>query len=136
MSRLVNEYGLTAAQEAFAQEYITSKNASEAYRRSYNAQNMKPETVNRRAKDLVDNSKVMARIKQLTAEHRERHNMTVDDIIRELEEARQIALSDNKAAPMVAATMGKAKVLGLIIDKQEIKTLEPPKIVVELTSGD
>ncbi|OSI16556.1 hypothetical protein BWD09_07070 [Neisseria dentiae] len=132
---MVNEYGLTDNQEAFAQAFITSKNASEAYRQAYSTKNMKPESVNRMAKKLIDNVKVLSRINKLREEHRERHNMTVDDIIRELEEARQIAKEDGKAAPMVSASMGKAKVLGLIIDKQEIKTLEPPKIVVELTSG-
>lgn len=46
--------------------------------------------------------------------------MTVDDLIKELEEARQAALDPNldkpQSAAAVSATMGKAKLLGL--DKQ------------------
>lgn len=124
---------MTPKQEQFAYLYIETGNATEAYRRAYNTENMKPETIAKEAYKLLQDQDITVMIDGLKAEHRARHNMTVDDIIRELEEARQIALADNKAAPMVAATMGKAKVLGLIIDKQEIKTLEPPKIVVELT---
>ena len=39
----------------------------------------------------------------------------------ELEEARQIAKQSGNAAAMVSATLGKAKVLGLVVDKQETK---------------
>ena len=44
--------------------------------------------------------------------------MTVGDLIKELEEARQAGLEFGSASAMVAATMGKAKLLGL--DKQLI----------------
>jgi hypothetical protein len=54
-----------------------------------------------------------------------RHNITIDSLIDELEEARQLALKGEpesgtrpSAAPAVAATMGKAKLCGL--DKQVI----------------
>lgn len=45
--------------------------------------------------------------------------MTVEDIIKELEQARIIAMSGDRpqVGAMVAATMGKAKVLGLANDK-------------------
>lgn len=44
--------------------------------------------------------------------------MTVDDLIKELEEARQMGADTESASAMVSATMGKAKLLGL--DKQLI----------------
>ncbi|MGU9998175.1 terminase small subunit, partial [Bordetella avium] len=37
---------LTPKQEAFALAYVETGNASEAYRRAYSAERMKPETVN------------------------------------------------------------------------------------------
>lgn len=127
---------MTPRQEKFARAFIETGNASEAYRQAYNIGKRKPETITNDAYKLLKKPDIVAMIDSLKAEHRERHNMTVDDILQELEEARQIAKQDNKAAPMVAATMGKAKVLGLIIDKQELKTIEPPKIVVELTAAE
>jgi phage terminase small subunit len=115
--------GLTPKQEAFALAYVETGNASEAYRRSYNAEKMKPETVNRTAKELLDNPKIAARLAELKAAHVERHEITVDDLIRELEEARSIAMAGERQQPaaMVAASMGKAKLLGLIVDKAENK---------------
>jgi len=59
---------LTPKQEAFAQAYIETGNASEAYRQTYNASRMKPETVNRKAKELLDNGKITARVDELKAE--------------------------------------------------------------------
>jgi phage terminase small subunit len=40
---------LTQRQETFCLAYIETRNASEAYRRAYNAGKMKPATVNKRA---------------------------------------------------------------------------------------
>ncbi len=56
---------LTAKQESFCLVYLKTGNASEAYRQSYNAENMKPETVNRTAKALLDNHKITARLAEL-----------------------------------------------------------------------
>lgn len=116
---------LTQKQEAFCQAYIETGNASEAYRLSYAADKMKPESINRKAKELYDNVKISARIKELQGEIKQRHNVTVDSLLKELEEARQAALTAEtvQSSAAVAATMGKAKLTGL------------DKVVVELTGG-
>ena len=113
---------LTPKQEAFALAYVETGNASEAYRRAYNAVNMKPETVNRTAKELMDSPKIAARVHEIKSAHVERHETTVDDILRELEEARALAAGGEKPQPaaMVAASMGKAKLLGMLTDKTEV----------------
>lgn len=107
---------LTVKQEAFCLAYIETGNASDAYRLSYDAENMKPESINRAAKDLLDNPKITARVSELRAETVQRHRITVDDLVKELQEAREIAKKTDNAAAMTSATMGKAKLLGL--DKQ------------------
>lgn len=118
MSKGTNsDNGLTMKQEAFCRAYIETGNASEAYRRSYNAGNMKPETINRKAKEVVDNGKVSARMAELKAEHAERHRMTVDDIAKMLVEDREFARKLEAAAPAVSATMGLAKLFGHLKDK-------------------
>lgn len=58
---------LTPKQEKFCLAYLETGNASEAYRQSYDAKNMKPESINRKAKDLIDDVKIAARMKELTA---------------------------------------------------------------------
>ena len=110
---------LTIKQEKFCNLYIELGNASEAYRQSYNCQKMKDETVNRTANALLNDRKITARIDELRNELAKRHDITKDTLITELEEARQIAKETAKAASMVSATMGKARILGL--DKQVIE---------------
>jgi len=56
---------LTAKQETFCLEYVQTGNASEAYRRAYDADRMKPETVHRMAHALLKSHKVTARIEDL-----------------------------------------------------------------------
>lgn len=62
---------------------------------------------------------MQAYAEELRAELRERFMVTVESLIAELEEARQIGKENASAGPMVAATMGKAKLAGL--DKQIIE---------------
>ena len=45
--------------------------------------------------------------------------VTMNDIIRQLDEDREKAREKGQASAMVSATMGKAKVLGLVADKGE-----------------
>lgn len=106
---------LTPKQEAFARAYVETSNASEAYRRAYNAENMKRESIAVEACKLLDDPNVAQMVQSLKEEALQRHRLTVDDLLRELEEARMAAYQQEKpqAAAMVAASMGKAKLLGL-----------------------
>jgi phage terminase small subunit len=57
---------LTPKQESFCLAYLETGNASEAYRRSYSFERMKPESINRNAKVLLDNIKIASRLEELT----------------------------------------------------------------------
>lgn len=110
---------LTPKQEAFCLAFIETGNASEAYRRSYDAVRMKPESVHRKAKELLGNVKITARLASIHEDHQSRHRITVDDLVSELEEARIAAMTADavQASAATAATMGKAKLLGFLTDK-------------------
>lgn len=112
---------LTQKQEKFCRLVVELNNNSDAYRGAYDASRMKPESIHRKAKELMDNVNVAARIAELRDEHAKRHRVTVDDLLGELEEARQIALNAEtpQTSAAVGASMGKAKLLGL--DKQLIE---------------
>ena len=75
---------LTPKQEKFCQFYIELGNASEAYRQAYHTKNMKPETVNRKAKELLDNGKITARTEELREHHFKKHEMTVEKVLGQL----------------------------------------------------
>jgi phage terminase small subunit len=126
-----NTMQLTVKQENFCMKYIETGNASEAYRKAYDTKNMKPETIHKRASELLGNGEVTGRIEGLKKEHRNRHDVTIDSITLELEEARQLAISTEHASAAVSATMGKAKIHGLLVDKNEItekKSLFPTSV--------
>ena len=112
------ELKLTIKQEAFARAYVETGNASEAYRRAYNADNMQQITVTKRASELLARGDIAGMVQQLKDKATERHEITVDSLVNELEEARLAALGaeNPQSAAAVSATMGKAKLMGL--DKQ------------------
>jgi len=113
---------LTEKQEAFCRAYIECGNASEAYRTAYDAEKMNVASVNKAAQKLLDNPPITPRLEQLRAPIIQKHNITVDSLIAELEEARMAALSAEtpQSSAAVSATMSKAKLVGL--DKQVIET--------------
>jgi len=114
----------TDKMELFCLAYVETGNASEAYRRSYNTENMADKTAQREGYNTLQKPQVQARIEELRSQVMDRHEITVDTLLLELEQARRLALETKKAAAAVTATMGKAKLLGL--DKQ----------IVELTGKD
>ncbi|WGE88065.1 terminase small subunit [Actinobacillus equuli subsp. haemolyticus] len=132
-----NDNNLTPKQEAFALKYVELGNASEAYRQAYNTDEMKSETVHRKANELMSNGKITARIDELKAEHQARHKLTVDDLLIDLDEARNIAKENGNANAMISATMAKAKLLGLDKPTLEVAvngTLDNIPTVIELVA--
>lgn len=127
---------LTIKQEDFCLAYVETGNASEAYRRSYDIGDMLPASVNSKAFELLENVKITNRIAELRQPIMERHKITVDDLLAELEEARQMGLKTEKAGPMAQATMGKAKLLGLDRVIEEVDTRPVGKIEIEIVNSE
>lgn len=134
---------MTPKQEKFCQLYVELGNASEAYRQAYDASRMKEATVNRKAKELLDNGKITARLAELKAHHAERHDMTVDDIAKMLKEDRDFARECETPAAAVSATMGLAKLYGHLRDKVEhtspdgsMTPKEPRYVLVKKDAGN
>ena len=117
---------MTPKKEHFAQNYVELGNASKAYRHSYNAKNMKSETIHKRASELLANGVVAGRIKELQARHRQSHDITIETLTLELKQACKVAKDNKQASAMVQALMGIAKLHGLIVDKQEVTKKNEP----------
>jgi phage terminase small subunit len=64
--------GLTPKQEAFARIYLEIGNASEAYRRSYNAERMTARTIEKRASELLKDGAITGRIAEYQAKAADR----------------------------------------------------------------
>lgn len=127
---------LTIKQENFCLAYVETGNASEAYRRSYDVENTSPSVINVHASTLLKNDKIADRISILRSSVMQRHKITVDDLLKELEEARMMAIKTEKAGPMAQATMGKAKLLGLDKQVEEADTRPVGKIEIEIIGAE
>jgi phage terminase small subunit len=110
---------LTQKQERFCLAYIETGNASEAYRRAYDASKMKPESVNRKAKELMDNGKIAARLAQVRKSAADACQVTVENLTRELIADRELAREVKHASAAIAASMGIAKLHGLLVEDRK-----------------
>jgi hypothetical protein len=62
---------------------------------------------------------IATRISELQAQVAKKKKITVESIVEEYEEARALAKENCQTATMVAASAGKAKILGLVVDRSE-----------------
>lgn len=116
------DLGLTEKNMAFARSVVLDvkrdKIMGDHYREIFGG-NMNRDSYSSCASRLWRSPVIMEYVEKLREEMRERFMVTVESLIAELEEARQVGIDTKSAAPMVAATMGKAKLCGL--DKQIIE---------------
>ena len=100
--------------EKFATEIVAGKSAAEAYELA----GYKPNYGN--CIRLKGNERVSARVAELQHDCAVRAEVTVASVLDELEVARRLALKHRQASAAVQASMGKARILGLIIDRREV----------------
>jgi phage terminase small subunit len=124
---------LSPKQEKFCQLYVELGNGSEAYRQAYNS-TAKPESVHVRASELLSDSKVSVRVEEIREALKANHGITLKNILDELEEARKLALETGTASSAVAASMGKAKLLGFDKGEKE-KPKESPSITINIVDA-
>ena len=77
---------LTPKQELFAQTYVKTGNASEAYRTAYDTSKTKPDVINVKASELLASGKVLVRVKELQNKLEKKHDISKDKIIARLQE--------------------------------------------------
>jgi phage terminase small subunit len=103
-----------ARHERFAQERAKGKAVDAAYAGA----GFKPHRGN--AHRLSTKESVVARVAELQARTAEKVTTTAADIARQLDEDRAFAKEVGQAGAAVSASLGKAKVLGLVVDKREL----------------
>ena len=125
---------LTPKQEKFCHIYIKTGNASEAYRGAYSTKNMKPNTVNVRASELLADSKVSVRVAELQKELYKKELITREEAVLKLVNLSKGRLSDYYI---------EDKEKGLVIrpfseltdeQKDRIKSVKPMRNEVEIYS--
>lgn len=118
------ENGLTLSQERFAMAYIECGDAKEAWKATW-GRDPSPKEL----KAVVGSPPLIRRVTMLynqrVAVMQHGCQVDIDLLVRELEQARQIAIAEREPSAAIAATMGKAKLHGLLIDRKEISLKRP-----------
>lgn len=115
--------------EQFCQVWLETGNKSEAYRKSHpNSRKWKDDTVHNKASALSRRAQVLARYEQLQGDIVKAHGVTIESLIKELNEARQVALTADtpQSSAAITATMSKAKLVGL--DKHQVEVAGEIKV--------
>ena len=108
---------LTPKQEKFCLVYMQTGNATEAYRQAYSTGNMKPATVNRKAKEVIDNGNIGARLAELKQPAIEAAQLSLTQHLMDLQRLRDAAWADEKYGPAVVAEVSRGRASGLYIEK-------------------
>lgn len=111
---------LTKKQEDFLKAYLKCLNPTQAYREAYRNQGMSDDACRVEGNKLLKHPTISLRIARATEKAVTKAALTVESILDELEEARQMAKLKENPSAMAQASMGKAKVGGLIIEKKEV----------------
>lgn len=112
--------GLTPKREKFAQLVATGKSGAEAYRKAFAVRPAtKPETIQQSASRLLADPNVSARVEALRKRAVKKVEITVESLAKEYEEARMLAKKQGQASAMVAATTGKGKLSGHLVERHK-----------------
>lgn len=128
--------GLNARQEAFCNLIVEGRTQKDAYAEAgYIARGNAAEVS---AARLLRNVQVAARVAELRASAAQRSEVTVDSLVAELDEMVRLAKECENPSAGVSAVMGKAKLLGLIVDRAEVastvrKPLREPSDVKQMS---
>lgn len=120
---------LTSKQEKFIECVVSGMTYSDAYRAAYNCARMKPETVNRKAFELIENGKIAARIDNARKQAAKKAQWSLDIAVERVRKLNDKAISDleedglYKGSPAVKALIESTTLLNRMtgVDKQIVK---------------
>ncbi len=99
--------------EIFAQEFAKGKSATEAMA-------LAGYSDPRNSTRLTKNDEIRRRVHEIQNRGAARAEVSVASLVQEFDEARNLALERGQASAAVAATMGKAKITGLMVERAEV----------------
>lgn len=116
------ETGLTDKQTKFCDGVDAGMSLSDAYRAAYDAAGMSPKTIHEAACRLFADSKVTARLTQISREKEaQRRMLTASDAAAAVETFRVMMTTAKTEAVRVRAAELLAKAAGLFVDKVEVE---------------
>ena len=110
---------LTPKQEAFCLAYLETGNASEAYRRSYSAENMSEPVIHNKASALLGKGEVRVRLDELRKPAIQKAQMTLEGHLADLQMLRDKALAADQFSAAITAEIARGKASGVHVEKSE-----------------
>jgi phage terminase small subunit len=107
--------GLSPKQARFVTEYLKDQNATQAAARA----GYSKATANQQGSRLLANVGVAAAIRAKQTRVARKVEITAESLAREFEEARLLAKRQGQASAMVAATTGKGKLSGHLVERHK-----------------
>ena len=108
---------MTQKQENFCLAYIETGNASEAYRKAYNAAGSSEKSVWELASKMLDNPKVISRLEALREQAARRALLTLERHLEELATLRDEARAEGRYSAAIAAEIARGKAAGLYVEQ-------------------
>lgn len=112
---------LTEKLEAFCIEYVRVGNGRLAYELSHPGSKAKPAAMRVEACRILQRPNVRLMIEQLRQAALEKSTTTVQSLMLELDQSRELAMETENAAAATGATMGKARIAGFLKPEDAVK---------------
>jgi hypothetical protein len=106
---------LSPKQARFVSEYLRDQNATQAAIRAGYSEG----TAKQQGSRLLTNDAVWGGIQKRLQNVARKADVTAESLTRELEEARRMSLKTKQPSAAVAATLGKAKLAGLLVERHK-----------------
>lgn len=118
-------YPLTAKQRAMVEAFLLGPpeirgNQTAAYRAAFNAENMSAKAIGIEACRLFARPSIALEMERQREQMAEKAGLTVEDLLAEYQKGQELAQRCEQAGAFVAATTAKAKLLGLLVEKQQV----------------
>jgi len=110
---------LTPKQEAFVLAYLETGNASEAYRRAYNAEGMNEKSIRREAQRLVDHPAITPRLQRLAQKAEVKALLSLEDHMSELSALRDLAKQEKQLSAAIAAEVKRGELRKFYVKQVE-----------------
>ncbi len=111
---------MNSKQQRFVEEYLVDHNATQAAIRAGYSE----KTASSIGHENLRKPEIAAAIAAEQARLRRKVEVSVERLTEELEEIRVLAMEKGQCSAAVQATMGKAKLHGLLIDRREVRVTD------------
>jgi phage terminase small subunit len=115
---------LTAKQEKFAVNIAKGMTQYDAYKDAYDTETDDRATVDNNAYELAKNKEITARIEELRNKAVKDIEITLNDLLKDLDELKKKSMIDNDRSNAIKAIVEQGKLLGFYVTKTESKEVD------------